>query len=316
MSTSASRRSRASLSPFSFVAPVAAVAAVFACGSLASAALPPGYTIEPLLPPGAQHSVKVIDLLDDGRLGIEVSRTTPNTVGNVDAWTRSPAGTWRSAPIPAGNNQINELGAVAADGTMYGTWRVNNNIFDQRVFVSRPDGTFVDLGRYNNSNSFFGAATEQFVAGRSNRGFLYNVATGTSSPLVPLSGDETQLASPFGSNANGWFVGVSPQAAGSGQTRGTAWIPDGAGSFSSANMGMPAGAPAGVTSTARGVSDNNVAVGYFGTFTSNDGFIWDQASGIRALQRNPASNTSHFAYDVNTDELIVGYRSAAARSRR
>jgi hypothetical protein len=279
----------------------------------ASAGIPSGYTIEALLPPGAQHSVSVRGLYDDGTLGIEVSRGAHNAVGNVDAWVRRPDGTWFQAILPAGNHQINQLGAIGPDGTMYGTWRFNNNIFDQRGFVYTPAGQFTDLGRLDNqagnpSNTFFGTANADYALCRTaNLGYAYRASDGAILPL-PSNQPTPGLASAYGSNDMNWFVGVSPSPQGS---RATVWRLDSAGAFKATNMGLPPNPIAGATSTGRGVSDAGVAVGYTGTFTDNDAFIWTDFDGMSVLPRlDPAR--AHFAYDINNDRLVVGYRATGS----
>lgn len=287
-------------------------AALLASG--ASAALPPGYTIEALIPPGEAHSVSVRGLEDDGSLGIEVSRgSTPNTVGNVAAYHRNAAGVWRQVTIPAGNNQINQLGAIAPDGTMYGTWRFNNDIFDQRMFISSPAGGFTDVGRLLNqagalSNTFVGTATAEYAFARSaNLGYSYRTSDGQLTVLPTISGAPGLSSASGSSDELDWVVGVSPQAAsGSNQTRATLWRQDGTGAWQPTNLGLPPGAGATDTSTARGVSDLGAVVGWTGTISNNDGFYWTEAGGMVRLQRVAATN--HFAYDANSDDLIVGYR--------
>jgi hypothetical protein len=314
VNTSASRRRRASVSSSVTCAFAIAVISLGWLAAPASGALPPGYTIEPLVPPGEAHSVSVRGLEDDGSLGIEVSRgSTPNTVGNVAAYHRSAAGVWRQATIPAGNNQINQLGAIGPDGTMYGTWRFNNNIFDQRMFISSPGGAFTDVGRLNNnagslSNTFVGAATGEYASMRTaDVGYTYRVSDGQITVLPPIRTDGPGLSTANGaSDELDWFVGISPQAAGSNQSRATLWRKNASGAWQPTNLGLPAGAGATDTSTARNVSDAGAVVGWTGTFSTNDGFFWTEAGGMQVLPR--AAATNHFAYDVNSDNLVVGYR--------
>ena len=282
-------------------------------------ALPPGYTLEPLIPPGEAHSVSSRGLLDNGMLGIEVSRgSASNVVGNVAAYVRDAGGTWRSAAIPAGNNnQLAQLGAFGPEGNIYGTWRPANQALDQRAFVSFADGTFVDLGRLPNnagnpSNSFFGAATAQYAALRTaDVGYTYRVSDGQITRLRPIRPDGIGLSTAFGANlANGFFVGVSPQEAGSNQSRATLWRQDSNGDFIPTNLGLPAGAGSTDTSSARGLNDAGVVVGSTGIFSDNNAFVWVEGVGMQLLPRSSA--TSHFAYGINNDNLIVGYRSTGS----
>ncbi len=279
----------------------------------APAGIPVGYTIEPLLPPGAAHSVSVRGLYDDGTLGIEVSRGSHNAVGNVDAWVRRPDGTWFQAFLPVGNHQINQLGAIGPDGTMYGTWRFNNNILDQRAFIYTPAGEFTDLGRLPNqagspSNTFFGTANAAYALCRTaNLGYAYRTSDGAILPLPSIQ-PTPGLSSAFGSNANNWFVGISPSPDGS---RATLWRVDDDGAFYATNMGLPPNPIAGSTSTARGVNELGVAVGYTGTTTVNDAFIWSETDGMSLLPRLDPTR-SHFAYDINEDGVVVGYRATSS----
>ena len=270
---------------------------------------PAEYTIEPLLPPGAPHSVSARGLYDDGTLGIEVSKGDSNSVGDVEAWVRFPDGTWLEADIPAGNNQINQLGAIGPDGTMYGTWRVDNNIFDQRAFKFTPDGTFTDIGRLPNaagspSNTFFNTATAEYAACRTaNVGYVYRTSDSEIIELPTIQ--STGLATAFGSNADNRLVGISPSPDGS---RATLWRKDGNDEFEAINMGLPADPIPDATSTARGVNNLDVAVGYTGTFTENDAFIWNEDDGMEVLPRIE-SQFSHFAYDISDEGVAVGYRA-------
>jgi hypothetical protein len=300
-----------------FQAGMVAVGAALAI-SPAGAALPPGYTIEGLVPPGEAHSVSVRGLYDDGSLGIEVSRgSTPNTVGNVAAYHRNAAGVWRQATIPAGNNQINQLGAVGPEGNMYGTWRFNNDIFDQRVFVSTAAGAFTDMGRFNNaagnlSNTFVGAATAEYFSARSaDVGYLVKVSDLSRTVLPTLRSDGLGLASVFGSNLdNGWFVGLSPQAIGSNQTRATLWRQNPGGDWLPTNLGLAPGAGDTETSTARGLNDQGIVTGWTGTLSSNNAYVWIEGQGMQLLPRSSAS--SHLGYDINSDNLVVGYRNVGS----
>ncbi len=289
-----------------------AAAAMMALAGMAVADIPTEYTIEPVLPPGAPHSVSVRGLYDDGTMAVEVSNGSHNAVGNVQAWVKLADGTWVQALIPPGNNQINQLGAIAPDGTMYGTWRFNNNIFDQRGFQFTAAGTFTDFNRLLNasgaqSNTFFGAATNDYAFCRtSNLGFAYRVSDGAFLDL-PVIRATPGLATGNAANGNNWFVGVSPSDSGS---RATLWRLNGSGQFEATNLGLPQNPIPDATSTARGINENGVVVGWTGTFSNNDAFIWTEADGMRALPRLDPTR-SHFAYDVNEAGLVVGYRASS-----
>ncbi len=262
-------------------------------------ALPP-YEFVPLNQPGIAFS-RAFEINNLGVVALEAGASTGATVG-----FRWSGGVFEPLPtiVPAGSNaratvrSINDANQVV--GNSYGP----GGLFDQRGVRWEADGTLVDLGRYNNSNTFFQDINEAgVIVGNSNRAFYYAPGTGYTE-LGALNGSQTASAQAI--NELGWIVGSSQS--GTGQTRATLWKPDG----TLTDLGiLEIPGQANNTSVALGVNDSGTVVGYFGNALAfSHAFYWTETTGMVDL--GAPGGRSSFANDVNNAGYIVGYASFAS----
>jgi probable HAF family extracellular repeat protein len=266
-------------------------------------ASPPTYEFVPLNQAGISYS-RAWEINDLRQVALEAGTGVGGTIG-----FRWASGVFQPLPtiVPSGSNaratvrSINNLGFIV--GNSYGP----GGLLDQRGVRWAPDNSLTDLGRYNNSNTFFDDINEAgVIVGDSNRAFRYEPGTGYVE-LAALSGSTSANASAI--NENDWVAGSSSAeiSPGLNQTRGTVWKPDG----TLINLGiLDIPGQDDTTSVAFGVNDNNEVVGYFGNPTAfSHAFYWNEVSGIVDL--GAPGGRSSFANDINNSGDIVGYASFA-----
>ncbi len=261
----------------------------------------PDYQFVPLNQPGINYS-RAWEINDAGVVALEGGGGVGGTIGFT--WSE---GTFLPLQtiVPAGSNARATVRAINNAGVIVGNSYGPGGLFDQRGVSWSSDGTITDLGRYNNSNTFFRDINESgVIVGGSNRSFRYDSDTGYTELFALNGGTNTSVQA---INENGWMVGRSHAeiADGVNQSRATVWKPDG----ELLNLGiLDIPNQEDVISFAQGVNDNNEVVGYFGNalFFSH-AFYWSESSGL--IDLGAPGGRSSFANDINNSGMIVGRAS-------
>lgn len=261
----------------------------------------PNYDFVPLNQPGIAFS-RAWEINDNRAIALEAGSSTTATIGY--RWVNDM---FQPLPtvVPTGSNARATVRSINNAGFIVGNSYGPGGLFDQRGVRWAPDNSLTDLGRYNNSNTFFDDVNEAgIIVGDSNRAFKYEPGLGYTE-LAALNGSTSANTSAI--NENNWIVGSSSAEVSPGvnQTRATVWKPDG----TQLNLGiLDIPGQDDTTSVAFGVNDNNEVVGYFGNVTAfSHAFYWSESTGMVDL--GAPGGRSSFANDINNDGDIVGYAS-------
>lgn len=280
--------------------------ASFAVTAVASAQLPPGYTIAAIDTLGGDRNFA--NGVSDTGFVTGNSRKSGSTQLIPYVWQ---SGVAEEIPILSGvptfgrGFGVNDAGLVAGESGngpskpfLYDS--VTDTITDLGSLPGGSGGVANDL---NNAGRVVGAASN----GQSVRAFFTDASTntGTLTDLATPLGTSDSFARAYGISESGIIAGVARNAANS-TSEPTLWEPDGLGGYTPVTIGSPAGS---VFGEAFAVDDAGNAVGRYSDPVSNQtrAFFYDGVTSVDLDLLPGVSFDNARALDLSDDGLVVGY---------